>query len=213
MRHTRSCRRWRENCRYLRKLRGHLETGTFDCTHTCFCTCVSTLIVTYSIPSYPASAGPIRLTETSQQRDQYSLPAIQYGLLTDHLQSVALLQNWSPRRRSSQAVAPQVIPPVFAQLCVASAGMRGRHRIGDHGRWAASPKSELKQASFPNWVWLKIKQEGLRRFGPCFHLPGFHFGTGLLSHSQFSCDSNPCKGALMISVQLANGTSPKEIPP
>ena len=27
-------------------------------------------------------------------------------------------------------------------------------------------------------VWLKIKQGGLRRFSPCFHLPGFHFGTG-----------------------------------
>ena len=27
------------------------------------------------------------------------------------------------------------------------------------------------------WVWLKIKQEGqTARLGPCFHLPGFHFG-------------------------------------
>ena len=39
------------------------------------------------------------------------------------------------------------------------------------------------------WVWLKIKQGGgLRRFGPCFHLPGFHFGTGFLSHSQMNSD-------------------------
>ena len=39
------------------------------------------------------------------------------------------------------------------------------------------------------WVWLKIKQEGQTAgFGPCFHLPGFHFGTGFLSHSQvLSC--------------------------
>ena len=28
------------------------------------------------------------------------------------------------------------------------------------------------------WAWLKIKQEGQTAgFGPCFHLPGFHFGT------------------------------------
>ena len=38
----------------------------------------------------------------------------------------------------------------------------------------------------PFWVWLKIKQEGQTAgFGPCFHLPGFHFGTGFLSHSLF----------------------------
>ena len=36
------------------------------------------------------------------------------------------------------------------------------------------------------WMWLKIEQQGPRGyagFGPCFHLPGFHFGTGFLSHS------------------------------
>ena len=33
-------------------------------------------------------------------------------------------------------------------------------------------------------VVLKIKQEGQTAgFGPCFHLPGFHFGPGFLSHS------------------------------
>ena len=36
-----------------------------------------------------------------------------------------------------------------------------------------------------SWVWLKIKQGGQTAgFGPCFHLPGFHFGTGFLSHGQ-----------------------------
>ena len=34
------------------------------------------------------------------------------------------------------------------------------------------------------WVWLKMKQAGQTAgFGPCFHLPGFHFGNGFLSHS------------------------------
>ena len=33
-------------------------------------------------------------------------------------------------------------------------------------------------------MWLKIKQEGQTAgFGPCFHLPGFHVGTGFLSRS------------------------------
>ena len=40
------------------------------------------------------------------------------------------------------------------------------------------------EAPKSTWLWLKIKQGGggggLR---PCFHLPGFHFGTGVLSHS------------------------------
>ena len=41
-----------------------------------------------------------------------------------------------------------------------------------------------------NWVWLKIKLEGRTAgFGPCFHLPGFHFGTGFLSHSQLQTSS------------------------
>ena len=27
----------------------------------------------------------------------------------------------------------------------------------------------------------KLKTRGYAGFGPCFHLPGFHFGTGFLS--------------------------------
>ena len=33
-------------------------------------------------------------------------------------------------------------------------------------------------------VWLKIHQGQTAGFGPCFHLPRFRLGTGLLSHSQ-----------------------------
>ena len=34
------------------------------------------------------------------------------------------------------------------------------------------------------WLWLKIQELGQTAgFGPCFHLPGFHFGTGFLSHT------------------------------
>ena len=40
-------------------------------------------------------------------------------------------------------------------------------------------------ARFFRWLWLKIEQEGQTAgFGPCLHLPRFHFGTGFLSHSQ-----------------------------
>ena len=31
----------------------------------------------------------------------------------------------------------------------------------------------------------KLNRRGYAGFGPCFHLPGFHFGTGFLSHSHF----------------------------
>ena len=49
------------------------------------------------------------------------------------------------------------------------------------------------------WVWLKIKQEGQTAgFGPCFHLPGFPFGTGFLSHSHFK-EGNPPKDQKVIS--------------
>ena len=30
----------------------------------------------------------------------------------------------------------------------------------------------------------KLNRRGYAGFGPCFHLPGIHFGTGFLSHSQ-----------------------------
>ena len=40
---------------------------------------------------------------------------------------------------------------------------------------------------FNKWGWLKTKQEGQTAgFGPCFHLPGFHVGTGFLSHGQIA---------------------------
>ena len=36
------------------------------------------------------------------------------------------------------------------------------------------------------WVWVKIKPPGDRRFGPCFHFPGFHFGYIFLTHSHMA---------------------------
>ena len=35
-----------------------------------------------------------------------------------------------------------------------------------------------------NWVWLKIEKLGLRCVRLGFHVPGFHFGYPLLTHSQ-----------------------------
>ena len=37
-----------------------------------------------------------------------------------------------------------------------------------------------------SWVWLKIKELGLRGFSLCCHLPGFHFGYPFLTHSQLA---------------------------
>ena len=33
------------------------------------------------------------------------------------------------------------------------------------------------------WVWVKLNHEGTAGFAPCFHFPGFHFGTLFLSHN------------------------------
>ena len=41
------------------------------------------------------------------------------------------------------------------------------------------------------WVWLKIKQEGLRRFWSMFPLARVDFGTGFLSHSHVSLGKCP----------------------
>ena len=49
------------------------------------------------------------------------------------------------------------------------------------------------------WAWLKINQEGQTAgFGPCFHLPGFHFDIGFLSHGHVSC-SQPELGLVSFS--------------
>ena len=58
----------------------------------------------------------------------------------------------------------------------------GARRFGGFAGKLPSARTQVNK-----WVWLKIKQEGLRRLGPCFRLPGFHFGTGFFSRSQVSC--------------------------
>ena len=52
------------------------------------------------------------------------------------------------------------------------------------------------------WVWLKINNRGFAGFGPCFHLPGFHFGTGFLSHSHM-LSGQTCCGWLRNPVRTA----------
>ena len=44
-----------------------------------------------------------------------------------------------------------------------------------------------KRAGLPgvaNGCGSKLNRRGYAGFGPCFHSPGFHFGTGFLSHGQ-----------------------------
>ena len=38
----------------------------------------------------------------------------------------------------------------------------------------------------------KLNRRGYAGFGPCFHLPGFQFGTGFLSHIQISLSWHRC---------------------
>ena len=39
------------------------------------------------------------------------------------------------------------------------------------------------EGNFPIGCGSRLNRRGYAGFGPCFHLPGFHFGTGCLSHS------------------------------
>ena len=36
----------------------------------------------------------------------------------------------------------------------------------------------------------KLTRRGYASFGSCFHLPGFHFGTGFLSHTHMAMAQN-----------------------
>ena len=56
--------------------------------------------------------------------------------------------------------------------------------------------------TFDIWLWLKIKQRGYAGVGPCFHLPGFHFGTGFLSHRHMSIDEQVAR-AVMLPLSMA----------
>ena len=49
--------------------------------------------------------------------------------------------------------------------------------------WILSAKQSTSQKK-PSGCGSKLNRRGYAGFGPCFHLPGFHFGTGFLSHSQ-----------------------------
>ena len=44
--------------------------------------------------------------------------------------------------------------------------------------------SKQVQGKMSNGCGSKFNRRGYAGFGPCVHLPGFHFGTGSLSHSQ-----------------------------
>ena len=46
------------------------------------------------------------------------------------------------------------------------------------------------------WCGSKLNRRGYAGFGPCFHLPGFHFGTGLLSRSHMMFSFKHKKGSL-----------------
>ena len=49
-------------------------------------------------------------------------------------------------------------------------------------RQKATTQTSTTSASAGSRVWLKMKLGQTAGFGPCFHFPGFHVGTGFLSH-------------------------------
>ena len=85
-------------------------------------------------------------------------------------QSVILVVS---RQKDLSSPEPDLSPP----SCLAS------------DRAESSPKAPSRPADFQ--MWLKIEQQGQTAgCGPGFHLPGFHFGTGFLSHSQIEISNN-----------------------
>ena len=73
--------------------------------------------------------------------------------------------------------------------------------FGNLNRWflwvrGGCPVGTPRNRRAPNQqiaLWLfgcgsKFTRRGYAGFGPCFHLPGFHFGTGFLSHSHLAED-------------------------
>ena len=58
------------------------------------------------------------------------------------------------------------------------------------GKWKLLVRVSLdRTVVFFGGVWLEKLKGQTAGFGPCFHLPGFHFGTGFLSHSQITTRS------------------------
>ena len=47
----------------------------------------------------------------------------------------------------------------------------------------ASTDGHVVSFEFPDGCGSKFTRRSYAGFGPCFHFPGFHFGTGFLSHS------------------------------
>ena len=52
--------------------------------------------------------------------------------------------------------------------------------------WSLGRKTKCSiPVAFDRWA-PRSMHNRIAGFGPCFHLPGFHFGPGVLSHSQFT---------------------------
>ena len=61
----------------------------------------------------------------------------------------------------------------------------------------------------------KLNRRGYAGFGPCFHLPGFHFGTGFLSHSHIgpSCPLSLQKEGSLVSQKVGLPHFPQAVSP
>ena len=81
-------------------------------------------------------------------------------------------------RSGRQVVEGTRTGPISCLLC-------GHKQNKWHGDIQRISRGDVKTQGYQVFIWvrLKIKQEGYAGVGPCFHLPGFHFGTVFLSHS------------------------------
>ena len=64
----------------------------------------------------------------------------------------------------------------------------GELNPGKREPFPKSPRDKRQRShkivnNYPYGCGSKLNRRGYAGVGPCFHLPGFHFGTGCLSHS------------------------------
>ena len=71
---------------------------------------------------------------------------------------------------------------VLAQVQSGSKGSRSSQTLNLMAISPTNKKMKEKKKTCRCGCGSKLTRRGYAGFGPCFHLPGFHFGTGFLSH-------------------------------
>ena len=100
-------------------------------------------------------------------------------------------RNKIHRRSDSSNLIPFIFWIVYSDILIKSSPMEKRARASGLQSFLYIPTN--------NWVWVKINHKGTTGFSPAFHLPGFHLGYLLLTHSQLDGSPGLKVGAKWIS--------------